>query len=93
MEEGLLAIPRCPRTAAPLRTLAPAGLALLNVHVLRARLRHLDVTAVDDGLEEGPITAVGDLAYRVDGGLPILLPWLAIPSGGACGQVSPGSEQ
>ena len=52
VEEGLLAILRCPLTREPLRALAPEELARLNVGVLRGALRHLDGTPADAPLAD-----------------------------------------
>ena len=93
VEETLLAILRCPLTRAPVRPLAPAELAALNVLIEGQELLHADGSPVAEPLVDGLVAEGGDFAYPVDDGMPVMLPGLAIPvPGGLLARPAPPPE-
>ncbi len=74
VSDELLAILCCPVTRVPLERVSEARLAELNDAVRAGRLRHADGTAVAEPLDEALATVDGKRCYRVDGGIPVLLP-------------------
>jgi len=71
---SLLDILCCPVSHEPLRPLEKARLKKLNKLIEQAQLLFVDGHPVEDPLDEALITRDGKVVYRVDQGIPVLLP-------------------
>lgn len=75
---ALTAILRCPVTHASLTWLDPAQLEALNTSIAAGRLKHLDGSPVGHPVQAALTTPDGALVYRVQEGICVLLPPLAM---------------
>ncbi len=80
VSEELLQILCCPVTKVAVRRLEPAGLEALNAAVAAGGARHADGTPVGQPLEAALVTADRATVYRVEAGIPVMLPGLGIPT-------------
>ncbi len=78
VSDELLEILCCPATRVPLVRLGPERVEALNAALAAGRLRHVDGALVERPLDEALATKDGRRAYRVDDGIPVLLPDLGI---------------
>jgi ubiquinone/menaquinone biosynthesis C-methylase UbiE/uncharacterized protein YbaR (Trm112 family) len=76
--DGVTDILRCPITHRPLRQLAPHELDDINRLILTGQILHPDGSAVRECLHAGLVSATGRFVYRIDNGIFVLLPALAI---------------
>ena len=83
MDRKLLDILACPATRQPLAQLDPRGLDALNAAIAVGSLHRVDGAPLTEPLQEALVTRDRKLAYRVDGGIPVLL----VEEGIATGQV------
>ncbi len=74
----LLDILCCPISHAPLTPLTQLDIEALNERIAAGTLRYHDGSAVEAPLTEGLITADRQYAYRIDDGIPNMLPGQAI---------------
>lgn len=74
MDKKLLDILVCPATGSALTLLEPQKLEQINAQISSKQLRYGDGSAVEQTLEAGLITSDGNTAYRVDNGIPVMLP-------------------
>ena len=78
VSDELLEILCCPVTRVALVRLRPERVQALNAAVAAGRLRYVDGALVEKPLDEALATEDGRRAYRVDDGIPVLLPDLGI---------------
>ena len=69
----LLEILCCPRTKVPVQILSADRLAKLNEHIAKGSVKYYDGKTVDKPLDEGLITEDGQVIYRIDDGIPVML--------------------
>jgi len=82
MDDRLLDILCCPATRAPLRRTTEAEIASVNRAAASGELRTRGGAPVAaDGIRAGLVTRDGQLLYRVDDGIPVLLADEAIATG------------
>lgn len=74
MDRKLLDLLVSPDTRQPLALLDSAGLQALNAAIAAGSVRRADGTAVDKPQREALITADRAHIYRVEDGIPVLLP-------------------
>ena len=74
MDRKLLDILVCPATRMPLAMLEPAGLDALNRAIATGAVRHNDETPRAEPLREALVTRDRKTVYRIDDGIPVLLP-------------------
>lgn len=74
MDKHLLDILCCPASKTPVRLLGRAELAALNQAITAGGVLTTAGAAVREGLAEGLITVDRKLIYRVDDGIPVMLP-------------------
>jgi uncharacterized protein YbaR (Trm112 family) len=74
MDRKLLDVLACPTTRQPLMPLGRGRLDALNAAISAGTLRRADGQAPAGPLDAGLVTADGRIAYRVDDGIPVLLP-------------------
>ncbi len=74
MDTRLLDILVCPVSKTPLRLLQRKELAALNRAIQTERVETVVGTALQSPLTEGLITRDGKVIYRLDDGIPVLLP-------------------
>ncbi len=74
MDRRLLDILCCPSTRQPLVLLQARELEAINQMVATGSLRRSDGTTQAEPLSEGLITRDRKLFYRIDDGIPVLLP-------------------
>ena len=63
-----------PVTKVPVAPMSKTQLAALNREIARGEVRNVDGDAVATPLAEGLITADGKVIYRIDDGIPVMLP-------------------
>ena len=63
-----------PVTKVPVAPMSKTQLAALNREIARGEVRTVDGDAVATQLGEGLITADGKVIYRIDDGIPVMLP-------------------
>ena len=63
-----------PVTKVPVAPMSKTQLAALNREITRGEVRTVDGDAVATPLAEGLITADGKVIYRIDDGIPVMLP-------------------
>jgi len=63
-----------PVTKVPVAPMSKTQLAALNREIARGEVRNVDGDAVATPLGEGLITADGKVIYRIDDGIPVMLP-------------------
>ncbi len=74
MDKHLLDLLCCPVSKMPLRLLTREELSALNAAVAAGHLLTVAGTPVDIRLPEGLITQDGKVVYRIDDGIPVMLP-------------------
>ncbi len=74
MDKRLLDILCCPVSKTPLRPLRKDQLRHLNQAVAGGHVDRVDGTRVDRALDDGLITTDGKVVYRIEDGIPVLLP-------------------
>lgn len=74
MDKKLLDILVCPTTGSALSLLDAHALEQINLKISNKQLRYGDGSTVEQALEAGLITSDGNTAYRVDDGIPVMLP-------------------
>ncbi|GAB4173717.1 MAG: Trm112 family protein [Wenzhouxiangellaceae bacterium] len=72
--ESLLELLCCPVSHVPLRPLESSRLKKLNAQIRSGEVRYVDDSPVETPLAEALITQDGKVIYRVDDGIPVLLP-------------------
>ncbi len=77
----LLEILCCPVTKQPVAELEEDLLAALNEAIAGGAVKHADGTPVERPLAAGLVTGDGTTVYRVDDGIPVMLPGLGIAAG------------
>jgi len=73
ISQDLLEILCCPRTKTPVRMLSTEELGKLNERIAQGSIKHYDGSKVEKTLEEGLITEDGQVVYRIDDGIPVML--------------------
>ena len=74
IDPRLLEILCCPVSRVPLLRLGRNQLTVLNAAIARGGVQNVAGDAVERKLDEGLITQDGKVVYRVDDGVPLLLP-------------------
>lgn len=74
MDKRLLDILCCPVSKVPVRPLSKRELESLNEAVASGKVDSVAGTPIRDRLVEGLITTDGKVIYRVDDGIPVMLP-------------------
>jgi uncharacterized protein YbaR (Trm112 family) len=74
MDRKLLDILVCPSTRQPLALLDAGGLDALNRAIAAGGVKRNDGSAQADALREALVTRDRKTVYRVDDGIPVLLP-------------------
>lgn len=74
MDRKLLDILVCPTTRLPLALLEPAGLDALNRAIAAGAVKQLDDSPRREPLREALVTRDRKTVYRIDDGIPVLLP-------------------
>ena len=82
IDKEFLEILRCPATGKEVRLLSAGELERVNEAIATGDAKHADKTPVDDPLDEAVVTVDGETAYRIDGGIPVMLKEKGIPLGG-----------
>jgi uncharacterized protein len=74
MDKRLLDILCCPVSKTPLKQVGRQHLADINERIARHEVLRVDGTRVDRPLQEALITEDDKVIYRIDDGVPVLLP-------------------
>jgi len=74
MDKRLLDILVCPVNGTALTVVDSTTLTRINADIDAGEARHADGSAVATPLENALITADGSTAYRIDDGIPMMLP-------------------
>jgi uncharacterized protein YbaR (Trm112 family) len=74
MDKRLLDILCCPVSKTPVRLLGKSELNALNVAIERGEVVCVNGAKVQQTLSEGLITVDRKLIYRIDDGIPVMLP-------------------
>jgi uncharacterized protein YbaR (Trm112 family) len=74
MDKRLLDILCCPVSKVPVRPLGRSELEALNAAIAAGGVQNVAGTAVQTALSEGLITTDRKVIYRVDDGIPVMLP-------------------
>ena len=74
MDKRLLDILCCPVSKTPVRQLARAELEAINAAIERGEIDTVAGARVQETLGEGLITVDRKVVYRVDDGIPVMLP-------------------
>ena len=74
MDKRLLDILCCPVSKVPVRPLARNEVEALNAAIAAGQVQNVAGTAVRATLSEGLITTDRKVIYRVDDGIPVMLP-------------------
>jgi uncharacterized protein len=74
IDKRLLDILCDPVTKIPVTPLGKAQLAALNAAIARGDVQNVAGSPVKDVLAEGLITTDGKVIYRIDDGIPVMLP-------------------
>jgi uncharacterized protein YbaR (Trm112 family) len=74
MDKRLLDILCCPVSKTPLRPLGKSALDALNKAIAEAKVDTVAGVTVRDRIEEALITTDGKVIYRVEDGIPVMLP-------------------
>ncbi|WP_199096619.1 Trm112 family protein [Dyella sp. ASV21] len=74
MDKRLLDILCCPVSKVPVRPLARPELEALNAAIGAGEVQNVAGNAVRDALAEGLITTDRKVVYRVEDGIPVMLP-------------------
>lgn len=78
MDKSLLEILCCPASGIPVDLLDSAALAALNRAIKAGGVHDVAGAAVQEPLREALVTRDGQLVYRVDDGIPVMLAGHAI---------------
>lgn len=73
IDDYLLQILCCPKTKASLRLLTEDEISTLNQEIAQGQVRQEDGAVVEEPFTEGFITVDGQMIYRIDDGIPIML--------------------
>ena len=87
MDNQITAILRCPITHLDLQSVGEPRRQELNDRIAKKQLHHVDGSPVQTPLGSALVTADGALAYRIESGIAILLPGLAIIADAAAAPV------
>jgi len=74
MDKRLLDILCCPVSKTPLRPLGKSELDALNAAIAQGQVDTVAGTRVEASLQEGLITVDRKVVYRIDEGIPVMLP-------------------
>ena len=74
MDKRLLDILCCPVSKVPVRPLSRSELEALNAAIVAGSVQNVAGTVVQAALSEGLITTDRKVIYRVDDGIPVMLP-------------------
>jgi len=74
MDKRLLDILCCPVSKVPVRPLSRAELDALNAAIGQGQVQNVAGTVVQAPLSEGLVTTDRKVIYRVDDGIPVMLP-------------------
>ncbi|HET6554241.1 MAG TPA: Trm112 family protein [Dyella sp.] len=74
MDKRLLDILCCPVSKVPVRPLSRAELDALNTAIGQGQVQNVAGTVVQAPLSEGLVTTDRKVIYRVDDGIPVMLP-------------------
>jgi uncharacterized protein len=74
LDKRLLDILCCPVSKTPLTPLSKTQLSDLNRRIEAGEVLRVDGVKVDSVLQEGLITTDGKVIYRIDDGIPVMLP-------------------
>jgi len=85
MDRKLLDLLVSPDTRQPLSLLDAAGLQALNAAIAAGSVARADGSVLDKPLREALVTADRKQVYRVEDGIPVLLPEEAIDAAGVPG--------
>ena len=78
IDSKLLEILRCPQTKQSLRILNNQQLEQINAKIAEGTVHQGNGSIVDSALEAGLITQNGNLIYRIDSDIPVMLQDLSI---------------
>jgi len=74
MDKRLLDILCCPVSKTPLRPLGKNELDAINTAIAQGQVDNVAGTRVEASLQEGLITVDRKVVYRIDEGIPVMLP-------------------
>jgi uncharacterized protein YbaR (Trm112 family) len=74
MDKRLLDILCCPVSKRPLRTLKSGELEILNAGIEKGQVQNVAGEKLSQRVDEGLVTTDGKVVYRVDDGIPVMLP-------------------
>ncbi len=74
MDKRLLDILCCPVSKTPLKLLERQRLASINERIAKGEVLRVDGARVDRALQEALVTEDDKVIYRIDDGIPVLLP-------------------
>jgi uncharacterized protein YbaR (Trm112 family) len=74
MDKRLLDILCCPVSKVPVRPLSKRELESLNEAIAAGKVESVAGSTIGDQLGEGLITTDGKVIYRVEDGIPVMLP-------------------
>jgi len=74
LDSRFLSILCCPVSKRPLHALGRSRLEFLNLAIGRGEIRLVDGQPVTQPLRDGLVTDDGKVIYRIDDGIPVLLP-------------------
>jgi uncharacterized protein YbaR (Trm112 family) len=74
MDKRLLDILCCPVSKRPLRTLKAGELDILNAGIEKGQVQNVAGEKLTQRVDEGLVTTDGKVVYRVDDGIPVMLP-------------------
>ncbi|MFC5740323.1 Trm112 family protein [Dyella tabacisoli] len=74
MDKRLLDILCCPVSKTPVRLLGKTELDALNTAIANGQIDNVTGTAIHEKLSEGLITIDRKVIYRIDDGIPVMLP-------------------
>lgn len=74
IDRRLLDILCCPVSKAPVAMLSSRQVDFLNARIAAGGVVDVDGRAVDRALDEGLVTRDGRVVYRIDDGIPVMLP-------------------
>src|ERR1700754_4169002 len=74
MDKRLLDILCCPVSKQPLRTLKPGELEMLNAGIEKGQVQNVAGEKLSQRVDEALVTTDGKVVYRVDDGIPVMLP-------------------
>lgn len=73
IDDYLLQVLCCPKTKVSLRLLSEDEIRTLNQEITQGQVRQEDGAIVEEPFTEGFITIDGQMIYRIDDGIPIML--------------------